>query len=138
MVMDALAEYIVSRTSRGECQCGKCFDKGPDRPTPVHSVNVHFFWVSAKGDPTQDELRQLLVAHYPDLERLSGGPSYIEMGGALGSQELALRLIGLGELVGLWQVITPERMHMTGPAADKMAGGGFVMASGLKEVASDG
>lgn len=130
-----LIEYIQTHTERGECQCGKCFDKQPDREAPVHSVDVHFFWVSKRGEPTAQELRVLLEAEYPDVARLRGGPSYIEIGGVIGDQGLALRLIGLGELVGLWKAITPKTIGAEGEQAAQMAGSGFVMAGGMKEVA---
>lgn len=130
--MQDLIRYIEEHTARGECQCGSCFDKGPDRPAPTHSVDVHFFWVSVVGEPNKDELLAHLIRAYPDLDRLKGGPSYIEIGGALGDQGLALRLIGLGGLVGLWPVITPETLGINGQAAKQMAGGGFVMAGGFK------
>jgi hypothetical protein len=129
--MKNLIEYIQSRTERGECQCGKCCDKGPDRAAPEHSVNVHFFWVSARNEPKKDELLALLKAEYPDFERLRQGPSYIEIGGALGGQGIALQLIGLGQLVGLWSAVTPEVIGMKGEDADRMAGSGFVMMSGI-------
>lgn len=130
--MQPLIDYIVTHTARGECQCGRCCDKAPDRPAPAHSVDVHFFWVSAIGDPTKEDLLRLLEAHYPEMERLRKGPSYIEIGGALGDQGLALRLIGLGQLVGLWTAITPKTLRLTGEAADELAGRGFVMAGGMK------
>lgn len=129
--MRKLIEYIESHTRRGECQCGKCFDKGPDRPAPEHSVNVHFFWVSAQNDPTAEDLRTLLEAEYPQIDRLKQGPSYIEMGGALGDQGIALRLIGLGGILKLWTVVTPAMVGITGEDADGMAGAGFVMAGGM-------
>ncbi len=134
--MQALVDYIQNHTIRGECQCEKCCDKGADRPAPEHSVNVHFFWVSAEGGPTKDKLLQLLKEHYPDFERLRDGPSYIEIGGEIGSQGLALQLIGLGALVGLWDAVTPERLGFAGDQAKQMAGSGFVMASGIREVAA--
>jgi hypothetical protein len=130
--MDKLIQYIADHTERGECQCGQCADKGPERPAPAHSVDVHFYWVSAKDNPTKEELLPLLK-EYPDQERLAGGPSYVEMGGMLGSQDLALRLIGLGALVGVWEAITPERLGITGAAAQKAAGYGYVMCSGLRQ-----
>jgi len=129
--MQPLIDYIIAHTIRGECQCGRCLDKGPERPVPEHSVDVHFFWVSAIGEPSRTDLFRLLEAHYPDLNRLRGGPSYIEMGGALGDQGIALRLIGLGHLVGLWAVVTPKTLGMTGAQADGLAGQGFVMAGGF-------
>ena len=134
--MQPLIDYIIAHTARGECQCGRCFDKGADRPAPAHSVDVHFFWVSAVGEPSREELLRLLEAHYPDRERLRGGPSYIEMGGALGDQGMALLLIGLGALVGLWPVMTPKAMGMTGAQADELAGQGFVMAGGISSVSA--
>ena len=130
--MKKLIQYIADHTDRGECQCGLCFDKGPDREAPAHSVNVHFFWVSARNNPTKEELKALLLAQYPNPDRLKDGPSYIEIGGVLGDQGLALLLIGLGQLVGLWKAITPEVLGMSGPMAQQMAGSGFVMMSGVQ------
>jgi hypothetical protein len=128
---DNLIEYIRTHSERGECQCGKCIDKGEDRAPTGHSVSVHFFWVQARNNPTAAELRALLEAEYPRVERLREGPSYIEIGGAIGDQGLALQLIGLGELVGLWTVVTPATVFFEGAEADEMAGRGFVMCSGL-------
>ncbi len=131
--MTPLIDYIVAHTTRGECQCGQCIDKGPDRPAPEHSVDVHFFWVSAKDDPKAEELRALLEIYYPGgLELIKPGPSYIVIGVQLGDQDLALRLIGLGALVGLWKVITPRAFGFEGERANEMAGLGLVMPAGLK------
>ena len=130
--MEQLIEYIHKHTERGECQCGKCIDNKPDREPSGPSVDVHFFWVSTRNDPTKNELLALLEAEYPEMDRLRGGPSYIEIGGVIGDQGDALRLIGLGELVGLWKAITPKSLHMEGSQADMLAGQGLIMASGLK------
>lgn len=130
--MEKLIDYIMTHSQRGECQCGKCFDKEPDREAPQHSVDVHFFWVSAKNNPTKEELLGLLQAEYPNMERLRAGPSYIEIGGEIGDQGLALQLIGLGKLVGLWNAITPALLGCTPEQASEMAGRGFVMAGGIR------
>ena len=130
--MEQLIEYIRNHTSRGECQCGHCFDKGSDREAPSHSVNIHFFWVSPKNEPKKKELLSLLEAEYPEMDRMRGGPSYIEIGGVLGDQGDALRLIGLGDLVGLWKAVTPKMLGFQGDQADLMAGNGLVMAGGFK------
>lgn len=126
--MNKLNEYIFSHTERGECQCGQCCDKGPDRDAPEHSSNVHFFWVSAKNNPTKEGLQELLEAEYPSLDRLNGGPSYIEMGAELGDQGAALLLIGLGDILDLWNAVTPAKLGMEGSMAEQMAGNGFIMA----------
>jgi hypothetical protein len=78
-----------------------------------------------------DGSEEICSPEYPSFDRLVGGPSYIEIGGELGSQDLALRLIGLGALVELWPVITPKIMGLTGKDAQDLAGSGFVMAGGI-------
>lgn len=134
--MNELIAYILSHTERGECHCGLCCDAKLDAAVPPHSVNVHFFWVAAKDSPTRERLLELLRAHYPSFGRLEKGPSYIEIGAELGDQGLALLLIGLGGLVGLWQVITPEALGFDEEMAKEAAGRGFVMAGGIRSVAA--
>jgi hypothetical protein len=115
----------------------------PDRGKliDVHFINVGFTELAAD----QDRFKRLLLAalnghgEYTDItpERMAGGPSYIELGAWIGSQDLALRLLALGELCELWQVITPAKLGIEGPEADQLAGGGFVMAgpgSGFAEL----
>lgn len=133
--MTELTEYIAKIARRGECQCGKCADyrKDMDRPAPEHSANVHFFWVSQEGGDGS-RLRALLQQYYPSPERLEGGPSYIEIGAELDSQELALLLIGVGAVLGLWQAVTPASFGITGPEAAELAGKGMVMCTGLKPI----
>lgn len=96
-------------------------------------IDVHFFVVAFDGnvDIVKAGLETAL-AHYPHPERLAGGPSYIELGGEMGDQGAALQLIALGKAVGIWDVITPEMLGITGSQADEMAGGGLVMCSGWK------
>jgi hypothetical protein len=130
--MKDLIQYVIEHTHRGECQCGRCCDKQPDRAAPLHSVNVHFFWVSAHDEPDAAVLKELLLREYPSPDRLRGGPSYIEIGGELGSQEIALLLIGPGAILGMWTAITPEQLGFEGEEAASMAGSGFVMCSGFK------
>ncbi len=129
--MQGLVKYIQDYGLRGECQCGKCIDKQEDRPAPTHSASVHFFWVSAREGATKEGLLEVLK-EYPDQKRLAGGPSYLELGGVLGDQGLALMLIGLGEVLGVWKVVTPKTFGMTGEQANAMAGNGMIMAGGFK------
>ncbi|MGD9879139.1 MAG: hypothetical protein AB7U95_03285 [Reyranella sp.] len=80
------------------------------------------------------ELIEILKT-YPQLDRLAGGPSYIEVGAEIGDQGAAFQLFALGKVLGLWDVITPATMGFTGEEARQMAGSGFVMMSGFKAAA---
>ncbi len=73
-----------------------------------------------------------LLATYPEPDRLAGGPSYIEVGAVLGSQSAAFRLFALGKILGLWKLITPASLGMTGEGERRMAGIGFILISGWR------
>lgn len=97
----------------------------------VHFIKVGFTEASADEDAFRDALKQAMVGHgvFSDLsaDEFKQGPSYITVGGWLGSQDQALRLFALIEHYGMGEVITPARLHITGEEADKMAGVGYVL-----------
>lgn len=102
---------------------------------PPFTTKVDLVLVTVGVLPIAHERRGELVRllkGYPDPERLAGGPSYIELGGVLGDQGLALALIALGHVLKLWEAITPALLGVTGAEAQEMAGLGFVMISGFK------
>jgi hypothetical protein len=104
-------------------------------------ADVHFVKVGLSRETTEKELLGHIetaltgegVYSTLDLADLAGGPSYITLGGWLGSQDLALRLIGLAEILDLGKALTPGAIF--GPATtaetqkryDELAGAGFVM-----------
>ena len=100
----------------------------------IEKVDCHFIVVGvdkSKAEERKNELIAILKT-YPQPERLAGGPSYIEVGGEIGDQGAAFQLFALGKVLGLWDIITPEKLGFTGPEADQMAGRGFVMMSGFR------
>jgi hypothetical protein len=88
----------------------------------------------AKAEQRRMELIELLDS-YPEPERLAGGPSYIEVGAEIGDQGATFQLFALGKVLGLWSVITPATIGITGPEARQLAGSGFVMMSGYRAAA---
>jgi hypothetical protein len=92
-------------------------------------VDVHFMVVGVdkeKAKQVKPELVEILKT-YPDQPRFMQGLSYIEVGGEIGDQGMALRLFALGKSLGLWDIITPESLGVTGQEAHSLAGMGFVM-----------
>ena len=101
-------------------------------PPQLESVDVHFMTIGVdaeKAKTHRDEIVRLL-AEYPAKDRLAQGPSYIEVGGVLGSQDLAFQLFAVGDVLGFWNVITPETLGFSGSEGREMAGRGLVMISG--------
>lgn len=99
-------------------------------------ADVHFVLVGpTEGFPDREELVATVAGAFGASEfgepltgaDLAAGPSYITLGGWLGSQDLGLMLIGAVELAGIAKAITPAALGITGPDADQMAGVGFVM-----------
>lgn len=110
---------------------------------PEGALDVGFFKLTAttpEGEVlvTQDEFHEALNAALEqrsgdfielDRERLLGGPSYIELGQWLGDQGIAIGFIGLGALLGFWDVASPQALGITGEQAAQMLGMGFLFPS---------
>lgn len=102
----------------------------------IEIVDVHFINIGVKKSEApkyRDELIAILKT-YPNLERFRQGLSYIEVAVEVGDQGATFQLFALGKVLGLWDVMTPEKMGMTGKDADELAGRGFIMAVGVKEI----
>jgi len=127
--MDKLARFIEENTLRGACQCRKCVDaiEHPEEEQPDHGVNLTFFRVAATDLTRGDELRVLVQEEYPDL--LDGREhNYMEIGATIGDQGLALMLIGLGHVLGIWKALTPDTImpFLPDDVKQQMAGNGMV------------
>lgn len=125
-----IADYVLSHTERGECRCGKCVDRGDAPDPPGHTADVFFFPVASSGDPSADTFRALTASHggeFASVDPFDGKEhSYIELGGWIGDQGLALRYMGLGALLGVFQLLTPKMLPISAELQQQMAGMGMV------------
>lgn len=100
----------------------------------TRTADVHFLHVGLAEGASKQEFVAALEAARGSVGEFGGsppdlpsGPSYIEVGGWLGSQQLALEFAGLCELHGVGNVITPSSIGIADPeVADRMAGMGMV------------
>lgn len=102
----------------------------------IAKVDVHFLVVGvdkALAEAHKTELIEIL-RDYPSPEHLVAGSSYIEVGAVIGDQGAAFQLFALGKVLGLWDIITPESLGFSGDKAREMAGGGYILISGLRGV----
>ncbi len=102
-----LPEYIQQHVNI--CACGKC-----EKEEGIKSTSVVFFEVFVRPTADADLLRVLIADHkgeFGDCNPLDGKEhGFIELGAWLGSQELALALMGLGECLGLWTLLSPRKV----------------------------
>lgn len=134
--MSNLSEYVVKHTDRNACTCGKCLVSGEQKTLTGHTVDMFFFDVCAKNKPDAETLKKLITEHQGD--GCCGGPidlfdgqehSYMEVGGWIDDQGLAMQLMGLGVILGLWNVGHPTNMlgmDREHPLAQQLAGMGMV------------
>jgi len=133
--MDELIAAITRSTTRGECQCGQCFDKGAAADPIGHVADLVFFKVGLSRTPMKRERfdqisREAKAGAFATVDVFDGAEhGYIELGGWIGDQGLALRYMGLGVLLGAFELLTPLTvMGLTAdhPLTMQMAGAGMV------------
>ena len=114
--MSNLIEYITTHTGFAE--------DGSD---------VVFFKVKAINDANSTDLIAAIRAHvgkFCECNPLDGKEhNYLELGGWIGDQGLALRLIGLGADLGAWDLLTPRTVlgdAVDSELAQQLAGMGMV------------
>lgn len=84
---------------------------------------------TAKAESRRSELVEVL-SEYPEMDRLTQGPSYIEIGADIGDQGLALQLMAVGSVLGFWQVMSGLTLGMDRDMARQMAGVGLLNITG--------
>ncbi len=141
--MAKLQEFVLAHVERGACTCGRCGDapENPKERQPEgHTADMGFFKVKTRGEPSADALRQLISEHkgsFGEVDPFDGKEhNYLELGGWLGDQGIALMFMGLGHLLGLWKLLTP--MSMLGlkaddDAAQELLGMGMLSIQASKE-----
>ncbi len=135
--MNDLIKYITENAIRGDCTCGRCVDSAVDPQQPSgHTVDLTFFKVAAQPEAKAEDLLALVRTTAPHW--LDGAEhSYLQVGGDLGDQGLALMVIGLGQITGAWKALCPETMAPFLPDEMKrqMAGMGMISLQTERTVA---
>lgn len=103
-------------------------------PRGLEMIDVEFMVVGVNKAEAQKRQGELIATlrDYPEPERLANGPSFIEVGAHVGSQDNALRLFALGQVLGLWTVVTPAMMRIPPQGRRDAAGQGFLFVTGYR------
>lgn len=127
---DGLVEYVLRHTERGECGCGKCIDRGTAPEPAGHTIDMVFFRVAKRGEPTAEEFKRLAQAwpgEFCQLDPFDGKEhGYMELGGWIGDQGIAMQFMALGVLLGHFQLLSPALLGLSGGAAVECAANGFL------------
>lgn len=129
--MMSIIQYIQDHTQRGECQCGLCRDHDGNPEPKGHTADLVFFKMAAVNYPSADDFKRLTKEHpgdFSNCDPFDGAEhSYLELGGWIGDQGAAMLYMGLGHILGLFDLLTPKTiMGLDGALAMEMAGMGYV------------
>lgn len=106
-----------------EAETGDNFDK-------VDMIFVDVLVNRAVAEKYKTDLTRILQK-YPSPKRLAEGPSYIELAPALGiEQEETLRLMALGQALGMWKVVSGKTLKLNDKMTRQLAGSGILMITG--------
>ena len=130
----------VERHTENGIEVIEIFNMPHEGELKSHVVKVDMVFLSIGVDEElaqrrKEELIEILRS-YPEPERLAAGPSYIEVGGVIGDQGRAFQLFALGQVLGLWSIITPATLGASGKDAHDLARRGFIMISGYHDGSS--
>lgn len=103
-------------------------------------VDCHFVMVAV--NPVQAEAHRQdfieLLESFPNQKKLQDGPSYKHIASIVGDDMTALRVFGLGQTLGLWNVMLPDQFGVDPELADEVADLGLIVTTGYhSQVAND-
>lgn len=109
-----IGKYVFDHTTQSECSCGRCIDTGNSESPSGKTISVEFFDVGFIGDVDKEEFLKLLSEHKGEFCNIDFDDKkehgYMEIGGWIGDQGLALRFMALGSFLGVFELMTPSNM----------------------------
>lgn len=72
----------------------------------LEKVDMELLIIGVDKDKAEHRKAELIAVlnDYPEPDQLASGPSYIEVGAAIGSQDAAFQLFALGKVLRLWNL----------------------------------
>ncbi len=132
MKQEQLINLIRNNLIRGACTCGRCADavagSASHQPTG-HTADLIFFKVALKPDADLEKIKAEFLDALENAWQGGNEHSYLEIGAEVGDQGLALMTMGLGKILGVWQLLTPRSVlgdAITEEMAQRLAGQGMV------------
>lgn len=126
--MTTLVDFIQQHVRRSD----------PNDQPEGHTANLVFFEVALKDADDREAIKTEFERLVREQKPVFGEPvdlfdgdehSYIELGGWIGDQGLALMTMGAGQILGSWDLLTPLnvlKLPADDPLTQQIAGMGMV------------
>lgn len=104
------------------------------RTSSLEQVDCQFLKVGVNRDQAEKHRAEFLefLETYPEPAKLSEGPTYKHMAAIVGDEITALRIFGLGQTLGLWDVLLPSQLGIDPEQADEAADLGLIVVTGYQ------
>lgn len=106
----------------------------------LHIVDCHFITVGVNTKRAEDRRSEFieLLESFPDQKKMQDGPSYKHVASVVGDDMSALRVFGLGQTLGLWDVLLPDQFGVDPELVDEAADLGLIVTTGYRSRLLDG
>jgi hypothetical protein len=108
----------------------------PLDPSAQHFQQVDCHFITVGVNPAQAEAHRQdfidLLEQFPDAQKLYDGPSYKYVASIVGDEMTALRIFGLGQTLGLWDVLLPDQFGVDPTLIDEVAELGLIVVTGYR------
>jgi hypothetical protein len=98
----------------------------------LDQVDCQFVVVGVNREQAEKHRAEFIefLETYPEPQKLADGPTYKHMATIVGDDMTALRVFGLGQTLGLWNVILPDQLGVDPELVDEAADLGLIVATG--------
>lgn len=103
----------------------------------LECIDCQFITVGVNRTQAEKHRNDFLkfLEEYPDPVRLADGPTYKHMASVVGDEMLALRVFGLGQTLGIWDVILPSQLGVDPVLVEEAADLGLIVTTGYQNLA---
>jgi hypothetical protein len=97
-------------------------------------VDCHYITVGVNKRQAEQDRAVFLefLESYPDPQKLSEGPSYKHVAEVVGDEMTALRVFGMGQALGLWEVLLPDQFDVPPELVDEAVDLGLIVTTGYR------
>ena len=123
-------ERVEKRVEGRLIQVIDIYDMDHVSEAPPELVQVDMIFLSVGVDKAKAEQHRAEFTHMCNAlpyEIMKDGPSYISLGGILGSQDMAIQLMAMGYVLDMWKIVTPKSLGVEGDQVKTLAGSGLLL-----------
>jgi hypothetical protein len=104
------------------------------RVEALAKVDCQFLTVGVNVEQAEKHRADFMafLDEYPEPNKLADGPTYKHLASVVGDELTALRIFGLGQVLGVWDVLLPNNLGIPQELVDEAADLGLIVTTGYQ------